>query len=172
MLLRHLTERTRTWGVKNMRIQVILVVAALGCLTTPSWAQVRGEWVTFGDERGTRVEYPVDVFPITRESSRGRTFVTSDGRATLDVYSGPNDKGESPEQLLRRTLPQKRSRLTYDRVARNFFAISAPHNNRVLYRRCNFYRSTIHCIDLTYPLEEKRAWDGAVTRISRSLRPL
>ena len=39
-----------------MRIQVILVVVALGCLTAPSWAQVRGEWVTFGDERGTRVE--------------------------------------------------------------------------------------------------------------------
>ena len=155
-----------------MRIQVILVAAVLGCLTAPSWAQVQGGWVTFADERGTRLEYPADVFPVTRDSSRGRTFVTSDGRATLDIYSGPNEKAESPAQLLRRTFPHRRSRLTYDRVARNFFAISAPHNNRVLYRRCNFHRSTIHCIDLTYPLGEKRAWDITVTRISRSLRPL
>ena len=83
-----------------MRIQLILVVAALGCLTAPSWAQVQVGWVTFSDERGTRVEYPADVFPVTRDGSRGRTFVTSDGRATLDIYSGPNDKGESPAQLL------------------------------------------------------------------------
>jgi hypothetical protein len=30
----------------------------------------------------------------------------------------------------------------------------------------------IHCIDLRYPVGQKRAWDGVVTRISLSLRPL
>ena len=74
--------------------------------------------------------------------------------------------------MLRRTVPQSRSRLTYTRVASKFFAISAPHEGRILYRRCNFDARTIHCIDLTYPLEEKRAWDETVTRIGRSLRPL
>jgi hypothetical protein len=33
-------------------------------------------------------------------------------------------------------------------------------------------RGAIHCLDLVYPQAEKRAWDGVVTRISRSLRPL
>jgi hypothetical protein len=45
----------------------------------------------------------------------------------------------------------------------------------ILYRRCNFSANrggTIHCIDLSYPRSQKRAWDGTVTRISRSLRPL
>jgi hypothetical protein len=65
--------------------------------------------------------------------------------------------------------------LNYDRVARNFFAVSTNRNGTVLYRRCNFSRNqggTMHCIDLAYPLREKRAWDAPVTRISRSLRPL
>ena len=129
-------------------------------------------WTTFTNHRGTSVELPADVFSVARGTERGRTFVTPDGRAALDVYAGPNDRGETPAQLLRRTVPQSRSRLTYTRVASNFFAISAPHEGRILYRRCNFDARMIHCIDLTYPLEEKRAWDETVTRISRSLRPL
>jgi hypothetical protein len=45
----------------------------------------------------------------------------------------------------------------------------------VFYSRCNFSTDAggaIHCLDLVYPQVEKRAWDGVVTRISRSLRPL
>jgi hypothetical protein len=45
----------------------------------------------------------------------------------------------------------------------------------ILYSRCNFSggaRGVIHCFDLKYPQEEKRAWDAVVTRISLSLRPL
>jgi hypothetical protein len=41
--------------------------------------------------------------------------------------------------------------------------------------RCNFsefHGQNIHCFDLVYPQREKRAWDGIVTRISLSLRPL
>ena len=112
------------------------------------------------------------VFPITQTTSRGQTFISDDGRATLAIYSGPNENGETPAQVLRRTLARQRSRLTYDRVAPNFFAISARHNNQILYRRCNFRGHRVHCIDLTYPLSEKRAWDYTVTRISRTLRPL
>ena len=152
----------------NRSLLVALVFGIVGWPTV-SVAELAGGWTTFTGESGTRVEYPSDLFPVSRSRSRGKTFVTKDGRATLDVYTGPNPSGESPAQLLRRTFPQKRSRLTYDRVAPNFFAISAPHDNRVLYRRCNFYGRTIHCIDLTYPLNEKRQWDPTVTRISRSL---
>ena len=149
------------------------IVLSLTCVLQGSqvMAQPVG-WTTFTNHLGTSVELPADVFSVARSTERGRTFVTSDGRAALDVYAGPNERGETPAQLLRRTVPQSRSRLTYTRVASNFFAISAPHEGRILYRRCNFDARMIHCIDLTYPLEEKRAWDEAVTRISRSLRPL
>jgi hypothetical protein len=129
-------------------------------------------WQIFTDQNGTRVEYPSDLFPIVRTSHRGHTVVTSDGRASLDIYAGPNERGETPGQVLRRTVAEKRSLLTYNRIAPNFFAISAFHKDRILYRRCNFKGGMIHCIDLTYPSQEKRAWDAPVTRISRSLRPL
>jgi hypothetical protein len=162
-----------------MRGRMLLRLIAIGFVAgglltthTASLAQSGAGWTTFTDQRGTQVQYPADVFAVTSGTPRGRRFVTQDGRSTLHVYTGPNERGESPAQLLRRTFPQQRSRLTYDHVARNFFAMSARHNNQILYRRCNFQDRTIHCIDLTYPLLEKRAWDDTVTRISRSLRPL
>jgi len=70
-------------------------------------------------------------------------------------------------------LRMPRSALDYERVTRSFFAISTEGQGTVLYSRCNFAsRGTVHCIDLVYPQDVARAWDGIVTRISRSLRPL
>ncbi len=68
-----------------------------------------------------------------------------------------------------------RSALDYERVTRSFFAISSTRQGLIFYSRCNFSTDAggaIHCLDLVYPQAEKLAWDGVVTRISRSLRPL
>ena len=76
---------------------------------------------------------------------------------------------------MRSHFPAPRSTLTYDRVARNFFALSTRREGMIVYLRCNFSSArgeTLHCVDIRYPVNEKRDWDGVVTRISRSLRPL
>ena len=60
-------------------------------------------------------------------------------------------------------------------MTRTFFAISSVRQGLIFYSRCNFSADAggaIHCFDLVYPQQEKRAWDALVTRISRSLRPL
>jgi hypothetical protein len=89
----------------------------------------------------------------------------------LRIYSDTNSRGDSPAAFLARSLKDQRSRLTYNRVTSNFFAISAPDRGLVLYRRCNFVAGRIHCMDVRYPQTEKRAWDPIVTRLSLSLRP-
>jgi len=51
-------------------------------------------------------------------------------------------------------------------------AISGTRNDLTFYSRCNFVpkpNGTMHCVYLEYPEREERAWDGIVTRISRSL---
>ena len=98
-------------------------------------------------------------------------FTTRDGHSRFELFSLPNTRGESPAQFARRA-DNKRDKLDYKRVTRNFIAASTIQNGRVLYRRCNFSRGMIHCIDLRYPAAEERAWDNTVTRISLSLRPL
>ena len=105
----------------------------------------------------------------------GEVFTTGDGRGRLHIFSIDNTQRLSPRAFMQSQFPAHRSTLTYDRVARNFFAISTRREGMIVYLRCNFSRaggSSLHCVDIRYPIGEKRAWDDTVTRISRSLRPL
>ena len=147
-------------------------------LHNSAYGQLRGgatEWRTFEvPEFGTRVQFPASIFAPAGKPERGsgQRFERADGRAALTVYSRPNDTGENPASYLRHNLRMDRSSLDYYRVAQSFFAISSEREGVILYSRCNFSRRAIHCFDLTYPRQEKHAWDAIVTRISLSLRPL
>ena len=149
----------------------MLVSAGWGLLSETNAAPSH-EWTTFS-RRGLAVEYPRDVFTDAGVGEHdGRLFTTRDKRARLTIFTLSNERGATPAQFLKRSFPESRRNLTYDRVASNFFAVSEPKNELILYRRCNFSAGAmIHCIDLQYPRREKRAWDAIVTRISLSLRP-
>jgi hypothetical protein len=154
---------------------VAIVTLALSALLFSSSAHAQVgerspiEWRTFEvPEFGTRVLVPASIFIPAGKPKRGsgQKFERADGRAVLSIYSRPNDTGENPATYLRHNLRMDRSALDYARVARSFFAISSERQGIILYSRCNFSRRVIHCFDLTYPQEEKRAWDAVVTRIS------
>lgn len=108
------------------------------------------------------------------EKGVGQRFETEDGRAILSVYSRDNEHGETPAGYLKNNLRIDRDDLDYERTTRSFFAISLERDGLIFYSRCNFSgrrEGAIHCFDLVYPHDEKRAWDQVVTRISLSLRP-
>jgi hypothetical protein len=136
-------------------------------------------WQTFQvQEFGTKVEYPATIFSEPAgeaEKGTGQRFNSADGRSTLAIYALENAERDTPATYLRKNLRMPRSALDYELLTRSFFAISTEGQGTVLYSRCNFASGdggTIHCIDLVYPQEVARAWDGIVTRISLSLRPL
>ena len=157
-----------------MRIAVILAGIVLAGFGRPAASQ---EWTTFVEPNlGTRLVLPSEIFAVDGgPSSRGigQEYTTSDGRAALAVYSQRNLHHETPRTYLRRNYRAPRGVLDYVRVTRSFFAVSGVQEGTIYYSRCNFSRrGTIHCFDLKYPAQEKRAWDDIVTRISRSLAPL
>ena len=127
---------------------------------------------------GTRLDVPSGVFATpdgTANRGVGRQFKTPDGRASLAVYSQRNDARETPASYLRKNLQSPRAALNYERVTPEFFAIAAVMGDSIYYSRCNFSYNAgraIHCFDLKYPAQERQNWDGIVTRMSRSLRPL
>ena len=158
---------------------VAIVTLALSALlfSSSAHAQVSErspiEWRTFEvPEFGTRVLVPASIFIPAGKPKRGsgQKFENADGRAVLSIYSRPNDTGENPATYLRHNLRMDRSALDYARVARSFFAISSERQGIILYSRCNFSRRAIRCFDLTYPQEEKRAWDAVVTRTASKFR--
>ncbi len=137
------------------------------------------EWRTFSvPDFGTRVQYPSSLFSVSEGEPQvgiGERFKTADGRAHLWIYSRRNESADTPATYLRHNLRYPRSAIEYQRITPAFFAISTVTDGTIYYSRCNFSGDAggaIHCIDLLYPETEKKAWDGVVTRVSRSLRPL
>jgi hypothetical protein len=137
------------------------------------------KWTVFVELKyGTRLDVPSTVFATPDGPANrgvGRQFKTPDGRASLAVYSQSNDARDTPATYLRKNLQSPRAVLDYERVAPEFFAIAAVMRGSIYYSRCNFSHDAgraIHCFDLKYPVQERQSWDGIVTRMSRSLRPL
>ena len=158
--------------MRPRRLPLPIVLALMGTVY-PASAQQR--WAEYTDARGTRIEYPLDMFPIREKADAGQVLTTQDGRARIHMLSMDNPKALKPREFMRSHFPASRSSLAYDRVARNFFALSTRREGMIVYLRCNFSRAragTLHCVDIRYPESEKSAWDGIVTRISRSVRPL
>ena len=121
-------------------------------------------------ETGTKVDVPVTIFSNDAgkpDGGYGRRFLTSDGRANLTVQSIPNTENDSPAVFLSKKKPP--SGIVYKRVTSRFFVASSVLNGRIWYNRCNRGAGYMQCVLINYPADEKRKWDGVVTRISSSL---
>jgi hypothetical protein len=135
-------------------------------------------WTVFVEPSlGTRMDLPSAVFTTTDGAAYrgvGRQFKTADGRAAIAIYSQRNNQRDTPASYLRKNFSFPRTSVTYERITRDFFAVSGVRENMIYYSRCNVSPSggTLHCFDLQFPATEKPAWDAIVTRMSRSLRPL
>ena len=135
-------------------------------------------WTVFVEPSlGTRMDLPSAVFTMADGAAYrgvGRQFKTADGRAAVAIYSKRNNQRDTPASYLRKNFAFPRAAVTYERVTRDFFAVSGVRENMIFYSRCNVSPAggTLHCFDLQFPATERTAWDAIVTRMSRSLRPL
>ena len=151
---------------------MVRALAAIAVFLVTS-ASAQAEWASFSDARGTSVQYPRETFRVAAGSGEppGPVLQSADGRARLHVFTLANERRASPAEFVARAVTDKRERLSYKRVTNRFLVFSAAEGDLILYRRCNFAGGAIHCFDVRYPRAEKRGWDGAVTRMSCSLRP-
>ena len=148
-----------------MSLLRMFLALSLVAIVLPANAQPTGElgWSTLENRHGASVDFPGGLFTreVSTDSGKLIAFTTADGRSRFELFSIPNTRGELPAQFARRA-DSRREKLDYKRITRNFIAASTIKNGRVLYRRCNFSRGLIHCIDVRYPAAEERAWDNTV----------
>src|SRR5262249_50293676 len=122
-------------------------------------------------QTGTEVDFPAGLFSVDAGPSErgvGRVFQSEDGRAKFSAYTLENEADETPRSYLQKHLTVGPAAIDYRRVAGRFFVVSGVRGGEVYYSRCNF-RGRMHCIYMSYPERELRAWDGIVTRVSLSL---
>jgi hypothetical protein len=163
-----------------------LTFACLGLILSTAAASAQSwtagldapQWAVFTDRHGTRVDYPAGIFSVEAGDvprGEGRSLSSADGRARLLVYVEPNEAGYTPERFMRSLFTGAAAETGYKRIANHFFAVSGARESHIYYSRCNFpdgRAGHLHCVYLDYPKSEEKLWDGIVTRISLSLRPL
>ena len=129
------------------------------------------QWVRYEiHESGASVDIPRSIFSENAgkpETGYGGRFLSSDRRANLTIQSVTNTDGSSPAAFLARRNPPRD--IVYKRVTPRFFVVSSFRQGKIWYDRCNFAGRYINCVLVNYPAEEKRQWDGVVTRISNTL---
>lgn len=136
-----------------------------------------GGWATYRNARyGTTAEYPANLFAVRDvppANGDGQGFRTEDGRATLLIYGARNAENDTPASYLAKYVDLVGVAVSYRRVTDRFYAVSGMRGENIFYERCNFPavpHGVIDCIGITYPADEKEAWDPIVARLGASLR--
>jgi hypothetical protein len=132
-------------------------------------------WASYTNARfGTTADYPTALFSIRErapENGDGQTFRSRDGRAQLSIYGQHNATADTPKGYLENFVDRRGA--SYQRVTKQFYAISGKRDGRIFYQRCNFSadpQGIIDCLNVTYPEEDEIALNPIVTRMSRTLR--
>jgi len=138
-----------------------------------SAAERSSGWGRYRDRNfGMVFDFPAHIFPLksVQQGGEGVLFSTPDGRAHLRVFGFRNRANQMPRDHLSQIANFEQAKFTYVRTTRRFFVASGTRNGMIFYRRCNFFRGKrVGCLQLDYPVQDKRAWDNVVTRISLSL---
>jgi hypothetical protein len=147
---------------------------AFGICASINVAVAQEKWATYVNPRfGTIADYPANIFTVRDpepENGDGQSFHSSDGRAQLLIYGAHNAEGDTPQRYLEKNADQD---VSYRRATAHTYVMSGTRKDQLFYERCNFQEGKsdiINCFTVTYPAQEKIAWDPIVTRLSKSLR--
>lgn len=152
------------------RLATLILAVLAYCLPAAA-----ADWQVYVNERfGTRLDYPADVFrPLPPpDNGDGRRFETEDGRASLTVFAGYNETGQSLRDLVRAARTDAADeRVTYEKEGRRWFVLSGFRGGDVFYRKLILSADgeVAHTLELVYPADEKRFFDPLTTRIANSM---
>jgi hypothetical protein len=97
----------RITGFLRSRI-IIACCIAVGAPAQVLPAPSNADWKEYlVPDFGTRVEYPAGIFSVSEGKSEvgvGERLSTADKRASLTIYSRPNQAGETPASYLRQNF--------------------------------------------------------------------
>ena len=160
------------------RKSFMIALAALATIAAQLSAASAKEdgWRTYANPRfGTIADYPASIFTRLEpppENGDGQTFTGKDGTVKLSVYGSFNSAAYTPRSYVDELI-RPRDAISFERIAKNFFAVSGRRGETIWYQRCNFPGGdpdTIHCVVLEYPAAQKQECDPIVARIAKSLR--
>jgi hypothetical protein len=159
------------------RFGLTVITLTILALAFTCAAMAKDRWATYANPRfGTSADYPTDIFTVLDappENGDGQRFHTVDGRAELAIYGAWNANDDTPKSYVEAIVDVSGAGVTYKQITDHFFVASGVKDGKIFYERCNFLThpdAVLHCFHISYPEQEKAAWDAIVSRLSSSLR--
>ena len=157
--------------MRKISFLVFILALSAGAAGAQSDDQAREQRFRAGERPGLTALVPADwkLEPLDPKWE-GARFTSPDGQSWLAFYATPADRG-SLELHLREIISVKGEDITYLRRQRNWVVVSGFRDDHIFYRRVTLAcggRSWRH-IAFEYPAQQKRAFDGLVTRVSHAL---
>lgn len=160
-------------------------LAFLGCLLiglfSAGTAAAGDGWRWYNDPQwGYRVEYPAYLFaqPDPADERGGLTLQTTDGRAKLLFFAGPNRLELDTKGVAKELAKADARVVTYKRVADNWVVLSGyvdqglgDSRDMIFYERVSVSseRRAMAGFRLEYPADKRPEIDHLIGRIGRSL---
>ena len=124
---------------------------------------------------GYSISYPADLLVAEPESDNGdgRAFHARRGTARMLVWASNNVLAESPAALARQAERECAGQSASYRLVKPAVAAVSCTTSRgdVFYEKTLIRGDVLTSILVTYPAQEKAAWDAVVARISKSMVP-
>lgn len=137
----------------------------------PAWARYLNPRFHYG------VSYPAAVLTPQGESENadGQSFASEARHAEMSAWGSFNAMDETIRSRFRdrsrsHTEEEPDRRVTYRRVAGDWFVVSGFRGGRIFYEKTSLKGNVFISVELSYPAEDKGYWDSIVTAVSRSLR--
>jgi hypothetical protein len=167
----------RRFGTKMHRFGLTAIALAALTLAVTTAAVAKERWENYANPKfGASADYPADLFTVLDpppEIEDGQSFHTADGRAELSIYGAWNANDDTPKSYVENYVEESGAGISYRQITDHFFVVSGTKDGKIFYQRCNFLThpdAVVHCFSISYPEQQKEAWDKIVSRVSGSLR--
>jgi hypothetical protein len=159
-----------------MRSSLLIAAVVVSFLNTESLAADL-QWTVYEDSNfGCVLDYPAVLFrPNDPNPDEPRRFSSKRADVYFRIQGVENANGRTPQAIKKQYLSADiPGDVTYDRTRSDFVVLSGYRGESIFYTKVavSADRSTACIFEITYPREQKKAFDRIVTRMSRSLRSL
>src|SRR5262245_46594088 len=143
--------------------------------TSPQGWRRGSSWITYQNPRfGFALKYPADLFSVETvpANDNGRTLVSRDGGATLQIFAAANVTGVTIAKYRRLLMDKRYAGVTLDHTPQSkyWFVLSGSREDKVYYEQVTFSCDgrSIHGWQMIYPLSERTVYDLVADEVHRN----
>ena len=170
----HATPEVTGWQIVNMSFYGTVSIMFITLLAGTAAAQVK--YATYENTRfGFSIDYPLTLtMQPAPFNNDGRAFVSKDKDVEMVAWAHYNALFRSVQSEFDEELKSYGDSVTYKRMLKDSFVISGAKDGRIFYQKTLYYKfkltDVFFIFQIDYPVEQRKLYDAAVERISRSFR--